>query len=82
MTRMMNQAMVEVVVETIAVVLHLPLWHHHQLHEGRFTIDNEVSRLLGGLGETQRVQIVRGANLAVLGFRNGSLDESRALDSG
>ena len=48
--------------------------------EGRFTVDNEVSRLLGGLGETQRVQVVRGDKLAVLGFRNGSLDEGRAQD--
>ncbi len=46
--------------------------------EGRFTVDNEVSRLIGGIGETQRIQIVRGDKLAVMGFRNGAAEDGRA----
>jgi pilus assembly protein CpaB len=45
--------------------------------EGRFTIDNEVSRLIGGLGETQRIQVVRGEKVAVMGFRNGAAEDDR-----
>jgi pilus assembly protein CpaB len=41
------------------------------ISEGRFTIDNEVSRLIGGLGETQKVTIMRGDQSQVKGFRNG-----------
>ncbi len=41
------------------------------ISEGRFTIDNEVSRLIGGLGETQKVTIMRGDKSQVKGFRNG-----------
>jgi pilus assembly protein CpaB len=41
------------------------------ISEGRFTIDNEVSRLIGGLGETQKVTIMRGEKSQVKGFRNG-----------
>lgn len=41
------------------------------ISEGRFTIDNEVSRLIGGLGETQKVTIMRGDRTQVRGFRNG-----------
>lgn len=46
--------------------------------EGRYTIDNEVSRLIGGLGEVQRIQVVRGDRLAVMGFRNGAAEDDRA----
>jgi pilus assembly protein CpaB len=46
--------------------------------EGRFTIDNEVSRLIGGLGETQKVTIVRGARSETKGFRNGIMESDGA----
>lgn len=46
--------------------------------EGRYTIDNEVSRLIGGIGEVQRLQVVRGEKEAVKGFRNGAAEDDRA----
>lgn len=45
--------------------------------EGRYTIDNEVSRLIGGIGEVQRLQVVRGEKEAVKGFRNGAAEDDR-----
>jgi hypothetical protein len=46
--------------------------------EGRFTIDSEVSQLIGGLGDNRKVQIVRGAKSEVKGFRNGAAEDERA----
>jgi pilus assembly protein CpaB len=48
--------------------------------EGRFTIDSEVSRLIGGLGQTQKVQIVRGMKSEVKGFRNGAAEDGSSPD--
>jgi pilus assembly protein CpaB len=48
--------------------------------EGRFTIDNEVSRLLGGIGgEVQKVTIVRGDKSKVQNFRNGMAESEQSL---
>ncbi len=48
------------------------------ISEGRFTIDNEVSRLIGGLGETHKVTIMRGDKSQVKGFRNGTAEADGA----
>ena len=39
--------------------------------EGRFTVDSEVSRLLGGIGQAQKVVVMRGAKSEEKAFRNG-----------
>jgi pilus assembly protein CpaB len=44
------------------------------IQEGRFTTDNEVSRLLGGMGGGHRVTVVRGSQMKVQAFRNGTAE--------
>lgn len=47
--------------------------------EGRFTVDYEVSRLLGGVGnQAQKVVVMRGAKSEEKAFRNGQLEMPQA----
>ena len=49
--------------------------------EGRFTVDREVSRLLGGLdGGGQRVVVMRGAKSEQKSFRHGQPDAPAAAN--
>lgn len=52
------------------------------ISEGRFTVDNEVSRLIGGLGENQKVTIVRGDKSETKGFRNGVAEADGVSNDG
>jgi pilus assembly protein CpaB len=52
------------------------------ISEGRFTVDNEVSRLIGGLGETQKVTVMRGDKSEIKGFRNGVAEADGGSNEG
>lgn len=52
------------------------------IQEGRFTTDNEVSPLIGGLtGNSQKVTIVRGEKSAVQSFRDGIAESGGSADN-